>query len=232
MRSTLSPPAHYRTVKLYLDLATSLLVFVGGYAPTYAERARNLRADAGVEAAMALWPLPLDRFVADVTACTEWKLCATGPALDGERALWERGIACARALWRWELSCLLGSDAGAPAFALMTRWMRSQPFVGRLRGWAHVIRKRGRQASWREWSRWLTLASYGSPRHLVYLAAAMLLFELDEPHAAVNGAGIPPRLVQLGRRLPMAHGHAEESLRTFAASVVSNYKNLVVETRA
>jgi len=230
-RPTLSPRAHYRTVKLHLDLATSLLVSVGRYAPTYGERAQNLRAGAGPEAPMALWPLPLDQFVADVTSCTAWKLSATGPALDGERALWERGIAYAQALWRWELSRLLGSDPGAPASALMTQWMRSQPVAGRLRGWAHVVRKRGWQSSWREWSRWLTQASYGSPRHLVYSAAAALLFELS---AAANGAGLPPQLAQLWARLPMAqaNGHAEDSLRSFAASVVSNYKTFVVETRA
>jgi len=231
MRSTLSPRAHYRTVKLHLDLATSLLVSVGRYAPTYAERARNLRAGAGPEAPMALWPLRLDQFVADVTSCTEWKLSATGRALGGERALWERGVTYAQAVWRWELSRLLGSDPGSPASALMTEWMRSQPFIGRLRGWAHVVRKRGWHSSWREWPRWLTQASYASPRHIVYSAATALLFEVSD---AVNGAGFPPQLAQLRRRLPVTstNGHAEDSLRTFAATVVRNYKDFVTETRA
>ena len=180
---------------------------------------------------MALWPLRLDQFVADVTSCTEWKLSATGRALGGERALWERGVTYAQAVWRWELSRLLGSDPGSPASALMTEWMRSQPFIGRLRGWAHVVRKRGWHSSWREWPRWLTQASYASPRHIVYSAATALLFEVSD---AVNGAGFPPQLAQLRRRLPVTstNGHAEDSLRTFAATVVRNYKDFVTETRA
>ena len=63
----------YRTVKLYLDMATSLLLFAGAYAPTLRQRVERLREIASMTAKED-WPFPLEGFIQEVAGCTDWKL--------------------------------------------------------------------------------------------------------------------------------------------------------------
>ncbi len=72
VQSRLTPRDAYPWVKLYLDLATSYLIFIGEYLPTYAERSRRLRQRA--EEANPAAPFPLAPLARQVDDCTRWKL--------------------------------------------------------------------------------------------------------------------------------------------------------------
>jgi hypothetical protein len=116
-----SPEGRYRMTKLYLDMATSFLLFQGAYAPTYLERAERLRALAssrevesrGVESCSL--PFPLRDFVRKVAYATKLKLHG-GNEVDVQAAeqsregifSWPELVTYARGLWRWELERLTG----------------------------------------------------------------------------------------------------------------------------
>jgi hypothetical protein len=127
-----SPEARYRTIKLYLDMATSFLLFQGAYAPTYLERAERLRVLAAEHEMRALdhshsrdsgnpveanrdCPFPLPDFARRVAYCTQFKLQvgdgidtqAAKGGLEGMFSLAEL-VTYARRLWRWELERLTG----------------------------------------------------------------------------------------------------------------------------
>jgi hypothetical protein len=228
-RATLTPAAHYRTVKLYLDMATSALIFIGGYAPTYAERARNLAMVQGSPSRTGALPFPLEPFSEAVRACTRWKLSAGELFLDPDRTFWVRAIDYAQALWEWELTRLLPHDDPAAPDRLLRLWARRQPLRQRLRGWAYVARTCGWHRDWRQWPRWVTQARQGSPRHLVYAIGSRVLFEL--------GAGRPlPDIDDLRQALPVpgtaGPNGAQPAPHHLAEAVVHNYKRFVVGTRS
>jgi hypothetical protein len=156
--------APYRTVKLYLDMASSLLLFAGAYAPTYRERARRLRTLRDD------LPFSIEEFAAAVEQCTEWKLGGGGEVPEG-------ALTCARALWRWELVRLTGAAASASNCALMRAWMRKQPLAARLRGWLFVARRLGAAGTLKSVLRWLPRLWQASPRYWVYQAASALLMD-------------------------------------------------------
>lgn len=228
-RPTLSPGSYYRTVKLYLDMATSLLVFAGAYAPTYGERCKALSLLVDPPPSVKSWPFPIETFASDVAACTEWKLSPTGPA-NTSRRFWEQAVDYAQALWQWELTLLQGRDAAAvPSTDL---WMRRQPMRQRLRGWAHVTRQEGWLASWPCWPQWARQAFVASPRYSVYAAATELVFHLR----SVNGLDGEAQSVELRRRLPVVTGNGSRNgtsaCSQLAADVLLNYRKFLVNTRA
>lgn len=184
----LAEPVLYRVVKLHLDMATSLLVFVGHYEPTYRQRAERLRDLAREQALSGGYPFRLEPFARIVSACTDWKL-EGGDGPPPEASSWEGAIERARRLWRWELARLTGVAPELPDQALLDAWLKRQRALERARGWLHVLRKCGWHRSWRLWPRWARLARRGSPRHLVYSAACRLLFDLPRV-GTEGGAGI------------------------------------------
>jgi hypothetical protein len=216
---------HYRTVKLVLDMATSLLVFVGGYKPTYAERSVSLRQLADSRGA-AEWPFPARAFADAVVDCTEWKL-SDRPSDGAQRAFWGRAVAYAQALWAWELVRLLKLANQLPVDVLIRQWMQRQPVGERARSWASVLRRSGWLRSLGYWPRWVRLAFRGSPRYLVYAAAGDLLF---------SGGSVPPTTVRrIQRCLPVVShipGAASSSVRHLATDILENYYRFLVETSA
>lgn len=221
----IAPPSlQYRVVKLYLDMATSLLLFQGAYEPTYrgrAERLQSLAAAAGEDGGSFF---PLRDFSEQVSECTEFKLGRAGlnvpPATLGPRSrpldaqpaptnaiIWNELSADVRVLWRWELERLTGADSQLSDRELLRRWMKLQAAGKRLRGWAHVVRKCGWHRSWRHWPRWLRLARRGSPRHCVYAAASEIFFKLGELSAPAPEAHSPDTEIQeLRSWLPLPNG--------------------------
>lgn len=172
----------YRTVKLYVDMGTSLSVFAGFYAPAYGERSRRLSALAAGPEAGQHWPFPLRPFAEQVSIATALKL-GKGPqqSADPGWEFWRQAIRYAKLLWRWELARLVGVREPAQNCDLMQRWMRLQPWGQGLRGWAFVWRTSGWLRSWRWWPRWARLAVGGSPRYWVYDAAQTLFQQLPDP---------------------------------------------------
>ncbi len=234
----------YRTVKLYLDMATSLLVFVGAYEPTYRARAERLRLLAEDSAGLGKLPFYLPPFADRVTACTRWKLfgCSfDSPTADlGQNsigwAFWADAVEQAKSLWRWELEQMTHTQGRLSNHELLRKWMALQTLGPRLRGWLHALRKQGWRRSRREWPRWVRCAWRASPRHWIYGVASELFFLL--PDLVRNGV---PRTVgevqweELRRWLPVV-GRARERQDRFrwqelAKEVVSNYAEFLVDTR-
>jgi hypothetical protein len=216
---------YYRTVKLVLDTATSLLVFVGGYKPTYAERSVSLHHLADSRSAED-WPFPARAFADSVRDCTEWKL--SGRSAEGaSRAFWRQAVAYAQALWTWELVRLLKLGNQPPAGGLMRQWMQRQPVGERVRSWASVLRRSGWLGSLWYWPRWIRLALRGSPRYLIYAAAGDLLFSV--------GTVPPATLLLIQRCLPVVSripDAASSSVRHLATGILENYYRFLVETSA
>ena len=178
--SARGPAAHYRTVKLYLDLATSLLLFAGAYAPTYRERAARLArlADAGARPDL---PAGLARLAERVDECTRAKLEGHADAAPMDLD-WREAVAATRRVWRWELARLTGSaiegDAlgrGTPGpLARAAAARRSAPRLALRRPPPRLAPGRGpldRRAPPRR---------RASPRYCVYAAASALFFRLPE----------------------------------------------------
>jgi hypothetical protein len=227
------PPAadlRYRTAKLGLDLATSWLVFVGAYRPTYQDRAAAVRelADAGAADA----PFDLRAFADDVAACTAFKMEGAAP-LDRFIEMSSRVRRNARALWRWELARLAGVPAAASDAAIMARFMSRQSVGARLRGWAFVARHARGRAGARRWSRWAQVLG-APPRLRVYAVASELFFLLED--TTTEPVVSTETMTRWRRTLPVVspEGPAPErpDWRRLAADVVWNYREFLVGTQA
>jgi hypothetical protein len=231
---TLSPQAHYRTVKLYLDMATSLTVFAGIYRPTYRARTGMLRA-AATAPSKTHWPFPLDDFLAEVIRCTEWKVAAAAvPAITVHAEFMRKAVGYAQQLWRWELAQLTGLDAGLPERKLLEAWMARQPRRARLRGWLFALREEGalRRQGWR---RLASRARGPSPRYRVYEAATTLLFSLGEADGPTHPVW-SQAWATVGRTLPVDGGASSsagpEAWRCLAENILWNYHRFLTGTRA
>jgi hypothetical protein len=242
---SLSPEFLYRTVKLYLDMASSFLVFASAYKPSYRERAESLRQLAASPASPVEPPFNLPAFSARVRASTRWKLSGTGvqeflTELGGQDAaltFWEEAVSHARLLWQWELAQLTRAPGQASPRELVLRAMRLQPTRQRLRGWLFVIRKQGWQKSWRHWPQWAGRAWKGSPRYWIYGAAAEMFFRL--PCLLLRPGqnhGKETDWSELRAWLPVTKESewlaTSVAWRQLASDIVSNYHQFLVETRS
>ncbi len=244
----LSRHLFYRTVKLYLDMATSFLLFVGEYAPTYEERAKRLGIYANSQRAEDNAPFDLHRFSDRVSECTQWKLSETDPnslsclaaAVKLGFSWCEEAVIHARKLWRWELARLVRSPGEVSNQDLIERWMKCQPVSRRIRGWLFVLRKEGWHRSWKNWPRWARLGWCGSPRDWTYAAASELFFQLPSPLEPPGQAGLVYGKCETAFvHLPVIR-HVELNQRALsktnwqqAASVVRwNYRRFLEETRS
>ncbi|TAN21957.1 MAG: hypothetical protein EPN33_09895 [Acidobacteria bacterium] len=211
-----TPQQVYPWVKLYLDMATSYLLFAGAYAPSYRARSQQMRVQFDAQGGDPLGCIT-SALVAQVEACTAWKLNPhagiTTLFRSGFRA---HALAAARQLWLWELQQLTGSPA-ADASVLWRRWLHQHSLAGRLRGWASAVRHDGLPSP-RYWPRWLLLAAHASPRHCVYEAAWALLWRDQRDLPPCAAARLP---------LPQPPGTAG-----MASAVLANYQRLVAQTRA
>jgi hypothetical protein len=231
---------HYRTVKFFLDMATSLLVFLRAYQPTYRQRAEALRLLVDRLPATQTLPFSIRDFTQIVSACTRFKLQqAARVSLEDQASvpLWEEAVSYARQLWRWELAQLTGCQRDLSDSEAMRRWMRLQPWMKRFRGWAYVLRKCGWHKSWRHWPHWLGRARHASPRYWVYAAASELFFRFPElmrtgQHESRRQSGWR----ELRSSLPVPgepdSGSGNQSWKELASQVVWNYREFVRMTRA
>ena len=232
-RPILSAETHYRTVKLYLDMGTSLLVFAGKYAPTYAQRADALTVLAASGDAATF---PLESFAQDVLAATRWKLRSTVPNVSCSREFWQRAVEHAERLWYWELSRLTGRSADRGVAGLLDAWLSRQPLTARLRGWAYVARREGVRSSFSRWPRWLRSAMSGSPRYLVYSVAAPMVFALGQATENGHHDHLGDSAPVWQRRLPVSRAGrgtpGRFDTRDAVDMVLENYRHFLVGTRA
>jgi hypothetical protein len=226
--------ARYRTLKLYLDMATSLLLFSGRYGTTYRRRSENLHALAEAQGSSEGWPFPLRGFAERVALSTELKLGSFD-----ERATqvldWREAVSYAHRLWRWELARLGHSDPRLDDRALMVRWMRDQPLRTRARGWLYVARRSGWWQGRGHWARWVRYGRRGSPRYWVYANASELLFQL--PALLDATASRPePRSEDLADALPVPDvGRRDQTGPPWvrlASAILWNYDQFLTGTRS
>jgi hypothetical protein len=221
----------YRSAKLYLDAATSLLVFAGQYEPEYAARACRLRGMAG-ECAGAAWPFPLEEFARRVEAATAMKLGGILPAA-GAWDFFAGSLRSAGLLFEWELRRLTGAGAAVSGRALTGAWMRRQALAARLRGWLVLVRALGAGAAFPRIAEWVPRAAQASPRLWTYAAAAEIAFRIPELLAEPDCAR-DEQWDAVRRRLPVwsRERHPGDSgWRMLAEDLGSNYENFLVGTR-
>lgn len=233
--SELTSRVEYATVKLYLDMATSFLIFAGEYAPTYRERAEHLsrmaaRANADV-------PFPLAKFAARVAECTSWKLSSEGSLSESDPEFWREAISYMRRLWRWEMIHLTYTSGELTVASLTSRLAQRQTTRQRFRAWVSAAKRNSWARSLVEFPRWLRLAARSTPRYLVYQVAADVAFRLP---CLVKHSGQPPRLDVNWRflrdLLPVRKSQLDSSARPVWRQVVDdvlwNYSHLLRNTRA
>ncbi len=231
----LTPRLHYATVKLYLDMATSYLTFMGCYAPTYRERAERLTKLAREPNNEA--PFSVSKFAARVAECTSWKLTGDEAGRDSRVELWRDAIRYMRRLWRWQMIQLTNERNDLTIAGLLTSFARQQKPAQRLRGWLSLIKRRGLLKSSPQWPRWIRLASYSTPRYLVYQAAAEVAFRLpcllkhgDRP-ARLNIRWREMREL-LPERAPQSESFPHAVYWELVSDVLWNYSEFLKDTRA
>jgi hypothetical protein len=231
--AVLSAEASYRTVKLFLDMATSYLIFAGGYAPTYRERAARLKALAaageGTDA-----PFPLREFAERVEQCTDIKLGHVQAPAPG-MAFWEEASSYARLLWRWELSQLTHTRVQLPNRVLIDRWMQQQPMRERARGWLVVLRALGWHRSWSYWPGWLRFGRDCSPRYAVYRAVGELYLRLAcllKPAARRPTINVDWKALRATLPVRTKHDPNAPEWRRLAADILWNYHHFLEGTRS
>ena len=230
-----SPELRYRIVKLYLDMATSLLVFVGGYAPSYRERRVAMSRLAARERNAEAFPFELGELADLVATCTAEKLLPQGNDERRDDLSLRSAMQTAHALWRWQLTQLVGTRSARDDRDLFGQWMRVQPSWKRIRGWLYIVRACGWQRSYRYWPRWWGLRK-GSPRDWTYLVASQLLFQATEDVNSFQTDRGDTNWASLSRCLPVAKITANQlaspSWKDVAHDVVWNYQEFVMWTRA
>ncbi len=231
----------YATIKLYLDMATSYLVFVGAYEPTYRGRARRLGDFAAAVSSDVDAPVPLAGFADRVARCTAVKLAGAAPDTllsdhAGPLEFWADSLIDARRLWRWELRRLTGLGDDASDRALWERWMQRQPARAKLRGWLSALRRLDGRGDWRRWPRLARRIWSASPRYWVYAAASELCFRLPPLVQGNGGSGADRDLEELFTFLPETRqaawtaGHA--GWQSLVTDILWNYHRYLEETRA
>lgn len=225
----------YRTCKLYLDMATSFLVFYGSYQPTYRSRAQALNAIAGELNGHPAF-IDSDEFCRMANCCTQLKLEGrTSQDWFGLGSCLSEAIAAAHCLWRWELRQLAACGEIAD-HALVRAWMKVQPLRRRARGWLSALRRSG-MPSLREWPRWMRMALHSSPRYWIYAAASELFFQLPALYteAGERECNCVP-LDQVDAWLPLRRCSDARTLdpswRGLARRIACNYHTLLETTRA
>jgi glycosyltransferase involved in cell wall biosynthesis len=226
-----SEELHYRAVKLFLDMATSLLVFLGAYEPTYGQRAEKLEKLAaakpeqsgsrfGADTNSAL-PFPLKAFAERVSGCTRWKIAGGVADFAFDADLYGEALDYACRLWRWELGQLTFAAPEASPEMFFAEMAARQSAGQKLRGWLYVVRRMGWLRSLRRWPRWLAMGRRCTPRYSIYEAAWRL----------AAGAGDARQIEAL---LPVAHadGRNDGETSQLACAVAWNYRTFLTETRA
>lgn len=224
---------YYAIVKMFLDMATSYLVFAGQYAPSYRERAERLVAKANDYPGTT--PFPLGKFSSRVQHCTAWKLSGDLDYSCDVLVLWREAIRYLRRLWWWEIMQMTEATGEQSIAELVERLGAKQTSAARLRGWLSVTKRRGWLKSFRHWPRWTRQCLRASPRYVVYGAAAEVFFHL--PYLVNRRGQLPkscPDWDTIRACLPVTAPHRDmhnvASWQALADDIVWNYAEFLVGT--
>jgi hypothetical protein len=220
----------HSAAKLWLDTATSYLLFQGQYESTY--RARGAGLVRSLAAGLAT-PIDAAHFVERVTVATQWKLGdnIAMPTVTVDDLVTQVGDA--QKLWRWELGRLDPASGASGDRELMRRWIAGQPLAARGRGWAAVVKRHGITPSLARLPRWAAQAMAGSPRYLIYGAASEFFFALPAILRPDSGAARPPSWAFVRRGLPVVNQAEEDGSWCHAGAAIAwNYHRFLEDTRA
>ena len=215
-------------MKLFLDMATSLLVFLDAYEPTYAQRARRLQELAEHLDGQARLPFALKPFAARVDECTRWKIAHGGDDCDFGSEITGEALDYACRLWPWELARLTSLDAEASAETLFAAVAARQSAGQKLRGWLYVARRVGWLRGMRSWPRWAAMGWRRTPRYFIYEAAWRLA-------AGASCALNETEYRRITALLPIAganHKKDDDRRQQLIRQVAWNYRTFLTDTRA
>ena len=218
---------HYPAVKLFLDMATSLLVFLDAYEPTYARRARRLQELAERLDGQARFPFALKPFAARVDECTRWKIAHGGDDCDFRSEITGEALDYACRLWPWELAQLTSLDAAAPAETLFAAVAARQSAGQKLRGWLYVARRVGWLRGMPSWPCWAAMGWRRTPRYFIYEAAWRVAAAVRALSTKLHIAGSPRYC--LFRCKPQEDDDRRQQL---IRQVAWNYRTFLTDTRA
>ena len=221
----------YRAMKLWLDMATSYLLFERQYVPTYRGRAARLR-ELGAESSTGA-PIRLRRFSRMVAFATRYKLGEFDTETQ-EFADLATLIDAAHSLWRWELERLTAPCASD--IDLQRRWIGAEPIAARIRGWAAVVERSGIVRAIARTPDWIRMARKGSPRRLICAAASELIFALPRLLEEDAVPGVDSHWDELRRGLPVTDSPENLPLfcswRRLGRAIAFNYNSFLVPTRS
>lgn len=228
---SIGPKVTYAALKLYLDMATSFLIFSGAYEPTYENRKKRLQAISALSRLDA--PFDLKEFCARVSQCTDWKLHGM-PSHAMDARFVQEAMTHALDLWFWEAAKLAGASTPATVEKTIKLLARQQTASQRLRGWASLLRRRHWLKSWRHWPRWARLSFTATPRYLIYEVATELfscLASLGETERGISGVN----LRKLRSKLPSVSPEplkGPSDRQTIVGDLSHNYKDYLCQTHA
>lgn len=216
----------YRIAKLYLSMAACYLLAIGQYEPSYQDRAQRLRKLAS-SSNPPLSPISLQRFSQHVSECTLLKIQGETTGAYGQFPQWRDAVSDAESVWRWTLSHMLGVKPNSSRSELLDLLAKKQSTLARAKGWVRAAAVHPK-VFFRSWFRWARLACNGSPRYLIYGAAADLFFSAQESDAVT-----PDLFLAITAKLPLSRFKGEEQLswRTVAMMIADNFHGLVESTR-
>jgi hypothetical protein len=233
-----SDVVRYRAMKLWLDMATSFLLFRGQYESTYrsrAERLRQIASRTGDDGEPMDAPITPSRFSERVSVATDFKL---SPSSGAGRVVPEdlvELIEDARSLWRWELEHLTGQSGGVSDDELLNQWRNSEELPARIRGWAATAKRHGLWRSAYALHRWARLVLRGSPRRLVYSVASRVFFRLPAI-LSEDGNGLSGAYVEVTQpiyELPVVNKReTEDSWQGIGRAIAWNYHQFLETTRS
>jgi hypothetical protein len=220
-----SDALRYRSIKLCLDLASSLLVLSGSFEAGYRARLHRMEEFALTQSAKQL-PISIEELVPLVRLCTAAKLHPE-IAVDLCADFAQRVTGWAWQIWLWELQQMTGGDAHTPAREMICAFGRKQGGARLLRGWLYAVRRKGWLLSARYWPRWFSRFASGlTPRHAIYLAAYCW-------HQACKGTNDTANFLEFVRELLPVDGGAQVITSTeVVEQLVWNYKQFAMETRS
>jgi hypothetical protein len=216
-RESLLGNDRYALAKLYLDMASSFLIFKDAYQPTYKKRAERILAFANdsVDA------LPdFGSFAAKIQDATELKLTgeACGFLLQPAERVVREAVNDALSLWNWQLR-----ESSENPQLNESGYIVKEPLARRIRGLAFLLRSQAWFASCLRWPRWFRMMLARSPRHWIYRCVGAAYAGLQ------NGSADWPAMCA---DLPLQPAHPVNDFSSAAQSILHNYKVLLTETSA
>jgi hypothetical protein len=207
----------YTLQKFWIDLATSLSVFLGCYRTSYRERRQAL--SQLLKAQPQLFGEIGQLLIARLTSAIEVKLGQAAPPVCSNEAFNE-SAAVAATVWKWETEQLLGRPGADYGWrSVGARLRQLEPCSQRARDWTRLLM---RKASPRELLRNVGAAlRTGSLANAIYSAACLLHFHWDDIVSGdAAGAEILTNLSSLFRIRPAPRAQGR---RAVASAVIETW---------